>query len=160
MTEVTAAAAGRGAVGQAGDLPRALDQLLRDSGKHLLTGPAHEADLAGLEQALGTPLPPAYRALLSRIGSGILYDRHELFGPHSLQLHDIEFVPSLLGVQKQLGMALSPGLLPFHRGGGIVHVLDVRAGVVEPVPVRTLDGSASHGDLGAFLAAVILPAAG
>lgn len=148
---------GGGGVAPPGAFARALDQLLRDSGKHLLTGPTHETDLARLEQALGTALPPAFRTLLSRIGSGILYDRHELFGPHSLQLHDIEFVPSLLGLQKQLAGSLAPGLLPFHRGEGIVHVLDVRSGTTEPVPVRSLDGSASYLDLAAFLVAVILP---
>jgi hypothetical protein len=159
MKEAMAARPGAdGGAARAGEIARVLDQLVRDSGKHLLTGPAHEADLAGLEQALGTPLPASFRALLSRIGSGILYDRHELFGPHQLQLHDIEFVPSLLGLQKQLGGALPPGLLPFHRGEGVVHVLDVRAGAAEPVAVRALEGTASYPDLAAFLAAVILPA--
>jgi hypothetical protein len=137
-----------------------LDRLVRDSGQHLLTGPAHEADLARLEQALGVPLPRQYRELLARMGSGIFYDRHELFGPHQLQLHDIEFVPSLLGVHKLLGQALAPGLLPFHRGGGVFHVLDVRKGTDEPVPVTALDGSAVYRDLAAFLEAVVLPPAG
>lgn len=137
-----------------------LDRLVRDSGQHLLTGPAHESDLARLEQALGRPLPLEFRALLARVGSGILYDRHELFGPHQLQLHDIEFVPSLLAVQKLLGEALAPGLIPFHRGAGVVHVLDVRHGSDEPVPVTTLDASAVYRDLAAFLEAVVLPPAG
>lgn len=135
-----------------------LDRILRDSGQHLLTGPAHESDLARLEQALGRPLPRDFRGLLARMGSGILYDRHELFGPHQLQLHDIEFVPSLLGIQKQLGASLAPGLLPFHRGSGVVHVLDVRNGSDEPVRVAALDGSAAYPDLAAFLEAVVLPA--
>lgn len=138
---------------------RVLDRLVRDSGQHLLTGPAHEADLARLEQTLGQPLPHEFRALLLRMGSGILYDRHELFGPHQLQLHDIEFVPSLLGVQKLLGASLAPGMLPFHRGGGVVHAFDLRNGTAEPVPVTALDGSATYPDLAAFLEAVVLPPA-
>lgn len=136
-----------------------LDRLVRDSGQHLLTGPAHEADLARLEEALGSSLPARFRALLARMGSGILYDRHEVFGPHQLQMHDIEFVPSLLGVRKHLGKSLEPGLLPFHRGGGVVHALDVRNSTEEPVPVVALDGSAVYPDLTAFLEAVVLPSA-
>ena len=93
------------------------------------------------------------------MGSGILYDRHEVFGPHSLQLHDIEFVPSLPSVLKHLGASLGPALLPFHRGGGRVHVFDLGGGAEEPVPVRAVDGSASYPDLARFLEAVVLPAA-
>lgn len=149
---------GGGSGSDGGRVARVLDRLVRDSGQHLLTGPAHEADLGRLEQALGLSLPHAFRTLLARMGSGILYDRHEMFGPHQLQLHDIEFVPSMLGVQKHLGAALAPGLIPVHRGGGLVHALDLRGGSEEPVPVVALDGSASYADLPAFLEAVVLPA--
>jgi hypothetical protein len=134
-----------------------IDVLVRDSGQHLLTGPAHETDLAGLERALALPLPASFRTYLGRMGSGILYDRHEVFGPHSLQLHDIEFVPSLPGVLRQLRASLGPKLLPFHRGRGLVHVFDLGGGAQEPVPVRAMDGSASYPDLAAFLEAVVLP---
>ncbi len=137
-----------------------IDRLVRDSGQHLLTGPAHETDLAGLERTLALPLPTSFRTLLGRMGSGIFYDQHEVFGPHSLQLHDIEFVPSLPGVRKHLGALLAPALLPFHRGGGQVHVFDLSGGADEPVPVRALDGSASYPDLATFLEAVVLPGAG
>jgi hypothetical protein len=131
-----------------------LARLARDESQHLLTGPASEADIAALERALGRRLPSSYRTLLARLGSGILYDRHELFGPHSLQLHDIEFVPSLTAVLRQLGPSLGPDLLPFHRGGGRVHVLDLGGGV------RALDGSAGYPDLAAFLEAIVLRAGG
>ena len=136
-----------------------IDRLVRDSSQHLLTEPAHETDLEGLERTLGLPLPASYRSLLGRMGSGILYDRHEVFGPHSLQLHDIEFVPSLPGVRRHLATSVGPRLMPFHRDGGRVHVFNLSSGSDEPVPVRALDGSASYPDLATFLEAVVLPGA-
>jgi hypothetical protein len=134
-----------------------IDVLTRDSGQHLLTGPAHEDDIASLERALGLRLPASFRLYLARMGSGILYDRHEVFGPHSLQLHDIEFIPSLTGLLRQLRPAPGPGLVPFHRVLGRVHAFDLGGGPAEPVPVRALDGSASYPDLASFLEAVVVP---
>ena len=141
-------------------LPDVIDLLVRDSGQHLLTGPAHEDDLQGLERSVALPLPESFRTYLGRMGSGILYDRHEIFGPHSLQLHDIEFVPSLPGLLRQLGPSLPAKLLPFHRGRGRVHAFDLSGGGAEPAPVRAVDGSATYPDLAAFLEAVVLPGPG
>lgn len=137
----------------------AIERLTRDAGRHLLTEPALDADLLGVERTLGLRLPASFRELLGRIGSGILYDRHEVFGPLSLQLHDIEFVPSLPAVRKQLAEALAPALLPFHREGRRVHVFDLGNGADEPVPVRALDGPQTYPDLVTFLEAVVLPKA-
>ena len=148
------AAAGR--VGSPSRLTRVLDLLVRDSGQHLLTGPAHEEDLAWLERVVALPLPASFRAYLGRMGSGILYDRHEVFGPHSLQLHDIEFVPSLPALLRQLGPSLPAKLLPFHRGRGCVHAFDLGAGAAEPVRVRALEGPAVYPDLATFLEAAVL----
>jgi hypothetical protein len=152
-----ASAAAVPASGDARDqhLLEVLARLLRDESQHLLTGPASEADIAALERVLGRRLPASYRTLLACLGWGIFYDRHELFGPHSLQLHDIEFVPSLNAVLRQLAPSPGPDLLPFHRGGGCVHLLDLRGG-----GVRALDGSAAYPDLAAFLEAVVLRAGG
>jgi hypothetical protein len=143
--------------GEAEALQPLLDRLVSDGGHHLLTGPAEEAELARVEKALGFPLPPSYRALLTRMGSGILYDRHEFFGPRQLMLHDIEFVPSLIAIQTRLGQPLPHGLVAFHRGGGHVHVFDLREGAQEPVPVRSLDGARSYPGFVAFVEAVVLP---
>jgi hypothetical protein len=130
---------------------------MRDCGQHLLTGPTPEADLQGQERALNLRLPRSFRTLLSLMGAGILYDRHELFGPLSLQLHDIEFVPSLPAMCRHLAFTLAPGLLPFHRSEGQVHLFDLRGGAESPVAVRALDGAASYPDLAAFLVSVVLP---
>ena len=137
-------------------LSRAIDRLARDLDLHLLSGPVEEDELARLEQALAVTLPPSFRTYLSRLGSGLLYDAHEIFGPRSLQLHDIEFVPSLASVVRQLRGTLGPNLLPFHRGDGTVHVFDLTGGPHEPLPVRALAGGGSYRDLAGFLEAVVV----
>ena len=155
MSDVAAADRARGEAA----LLSAIERLARDAGQHLLTDRAQESDLAGLERTLEHPLPASFRTYLSRLGAGILYDRHEVFGPQSLQLHDIEFVPSLPAVLKQLrGAGLDPRLLPFHRDKGRVHAFDLGGGAKEPVPVRAMDGSARYPDLAAFLESVVLAA--
>ena len=133
-----------------------LDRLAADLDRHLLAGPAEEPELSHLEQSLRLRLPAGFRALLRRLGGGILYDRHEVFGPRPLQLHDIEFVPALAAVQGRLRAGLGPGLLAFHRGGGLVHAFDLRLGGDEPVPIVSMDGAAHYPSLEGFLEAVVL----
>ena len=145
-----------GALGMSGSPESALDRLAADASRHLLTGPAGEAELRRLEQSLGVRLPAGFRALLARLGGGILYDRHELFGPRPLQLHDIEFVPSLAAMQRRLGSALAPGMLAFHRGEGMVHTLYLRSNMEDPVAVLSLDGTSRYTDFESFLEAVVL----
>lgn len=134
---------------------RIIERLAADSGRHLLTGPADEQELLRIESALSLKLPPLFRALLGRLGGGILYDRHELFGPRPLQLHDIEFVPSLQAMRARLASS-GPGLLAFHREGGLVHAFVLGDGSEEPVPIQSLDGARRYPDLGTFLEAVVL----
>ena len=156
MTDARSAAEAQRAAARDERLLHAIKRLERDGARHLLTEPAQEADLAGLEHGLALRLPASFRALLGRLGSGILYDRHEMFGPLSLQLHDIEFVPSLHAMRKLLSNALAPPLLPFHREGRRVHAFDLSHGADEPVPVRALDGSAAYPDFVTFLETVVL----
>jgi hypothetical protein len=134
---------------------RLIDRLAADAEAHLLTGPVEEPELQRVEALLGCRIPPAFRSLLGRLGSGILYDRHELFGARPLLLHDIEFVPSLLSVQSRLN-GTARRLLAFHRGGGAEHAFLVDGAVGEPVPVVSLDGARRYADFARFLQAVVL----
>ena len=104
-----------------------LELLERDRALHL-TQRCSERDLDILEDGLGRRLPTAFRGLLARVGGGILYDRHEVFGARRLIVHDIELVPDLLSVRRRLeaeGHRWPDHLIPFHRSQGIVHVMDV-----------------------------------
>jgi hypothetical protein len=136
-------------------LDRLLDRLAADAGRHLLTGPADEQELARVEHALALRLPPRFRALLRRLGGGIFYDRHEVFGPRPLQLHDIEFVPSLQAMRARLAPTQA-GLLPFHRGDGQVHAFVMGDRDGEPVPITSLDGTRRYRDLESFLEDMVL----
>jgi hypothetical protein len=141
---------------------RSLDELiaalLADSARHILCGSASEQDLASIESLVGQPLPAPYRTLLLRLGGGLLYDRHELFGPRITMIHDIDLVPDLASVRRRLeaeqGAEALVGRLPLHRGTGKVHLIDVRP---DPAPVATLDRAETYPDLAAFLEAVVLP---
>ena len=141
------AAAGRAA------FDRVASVLERDRTRHLLAAATLD-DLDRLEHAVGLPLPPQYRQLLTRLGGGILYDRHELFGPRRLMIHDIELVPDVLSVRARrahAGLDGSPFFLPLHRSGADLHWLDLRDG-----SVRDLSGSRRYCDLAAFLEDVVV----
>ena len=132
--------------------------LERDRALHLVQ-PCSPRDLDLVEEALGLRLPATYRALLQRIGGGIFYDRHEVFGARRLILHDIELVPDILTVRRQLAEAGRMGganLVPIHRCGPDLHLLDVSRGD-GPAPVVNEAGR-SWPDLPDFLADVVLPA--
>lgn len=132
---------------------RVLAALERDRDRHVLA-PCAAEDLAGLESALGWPLPPAYRQLVTHLGGGLYYDRHEIFGARRLMIHDIELVPRVLSVQARQtalrGGSPTPFLLPFHRTENAIHWLDLRSGTVH-------GGGRRYADLAAFLEAVVLP---
>jgi hypothetical protein len=134
--------------------------LENDMAQHLTSGAASDEELAGLEAALGHPLPESYKALLGLMGGGLYYDRHEIFGPHIVMIHDIEMVPSLLTMRLRLRAELRShaGFLPLHADGTRVHLIDV-SDPEGAAPVVALDGSGHYPDLAAFLEAVVLPAA-
>lgn len=135
----------------------ALAVLERDGAPHL-TQRCSERDLDVLEEALGQRLPADFRALLARVGGGILYDKHELFGGRRLMVHDIELVPDLMSVRRRLEESRPrwpAHLVPIHRCEGELHLLDLSP-ANGSAPVLAEDGRAWP-DLPAFLEAVVLP---
>jgi hypothetical protein len=139
-----------------------LEALERDRVRHLFAGPAGEDELRRLEHTLGLPLPLPFRSFLARVGGALLFDCHEVFGPHPVMIHDIDLVPDILTFRHLLereGHRLPPDSVPVHRCEGRVHLLYLR----EPGMsgrVVALDLSASYPDFAAFMRAVVLPARG
>ncbi len=134
-----------------------LDDLIQkiesDAAAHTTSGPSDADELAALERAVGQALAPALRAFLGRVGGGIFYGRHEIFGGHRVMIHDIELVPSLRSVAADLGRrqpAPPAGWLPFHRVDGLVHLIDAAGAVVSWPPQER------HASFEAFLERVIL----
>jgi hypothetical protein len=141
-------------------LDEALARLERDGAQHL-TQRCSEPELDAFERTLGLRLPADFRRLLARIGFGILYDRHEVYGTRPLILHDIEMVPDILAIRRRLeqeGRPCPERLVPFHRTRGVLHLLDV-SGDEGAAPVRSETGQA-YADLADFLRQVVLPASG
>ncbi|HEX6737343.1 MAG TPA: SMI1/KNR4 family protein, partial [Vicinamibacteria bacterium] len=140
--------------GEAEPLEAALAALERDAAEHLTAGPAAADEVAQLEERLGLRLPPAFRRFLERLGGGLFYQQHEIFGARRVLIHDIELLPDLVTFCRRVeadGLRPAPGLLPFHRAGDVVHLLDLRdQGRASPA-VRALDGSDSYPDFEAFL---------
>lgn len=138
-------------------LPEILDVFERDGSQHTTGGPSSEEDLRRLEAAFGHRLPPPFRAFLQRLGSGIFYERHEIFGPHTIVIHDIELVPNALSMRRWLTSqgASAEGLLPIHRADGVIHLMNAAQ---EPATVVSLSHSTAYPDLARFLEAVVLPA--
>jgi hypothetical protein len=135
-----------------------LGRLERDRDRHMLS-PATEADLLAVEREVG-PLPGPVRVLLQRLGGGILYERHELFGPRRLMIHDIELVPDLLSMRQRLRArphGLPGHLLPVHRCEGTLHLVDLSPGAT--VAVVQEDGPGRWPDLASFLAQALWPSA-
>jgi SMI1/KNR4 family protein SUKH-1 len=137
----------------------ALQVLETDLARHMTTDRPSELELDALEEALGGKLPEQFRTFLGRLGGGIFYERHELFGARRLMVHDIELVPDLLSFHRRFAAdaQTSPeaALVPFHRADGVVHVLDLRSG--GEAPVLSADGARSYPDLASFLARVVIP---
>lgn len=130
----------------------------RDGPRHMMSQPVGPAELDHVEAALGVRLPPAFRDLLARLGGSILYERHELFGPRRLMVHDIELVPDIVSFRHQFARdgarRLPDTLIPFHRSDGVVNLLDVRDGAERAVVSH--DGERSYPDLASFLEQVVL----
>ncbi len=135
-----------------------LRQLEDDRAAHTTSGPSDEAELRGVEEALQQALPATLRAFLLRIGGGIFYGRHEIFGGHRVMIHDIELVPSLREMVRQT-RARQPDLerawLPVHRADGVLHLMDAEAqrGLVSQ------PAGQQHASFESFLELVVLSAA-
>jgi hypothetical protein len=136
----------------------ALQALEKDLDRHTTADRPSELELDALEEALGRKLPDQFRAFLSRLGGGIFYERHELFGARRLMVHDIELVPDLLSFRRHFAAAsetLAETLVPFHRAGDVVHLLDLRSD--GETRVVSADGGPSYPDLASFLLQVVVP---
>jgi hypothetical protein len=137
------------------NLEAALAALERDAGEHVTAGPADAEELQRLEEKLHRRLPPPFRRFLERLGGGLFYERHEIFGAHRVLIHDIELVPDLVTFSRRMDAgAVASGLLPFHREGSVVHLLDLRNPEEASPAVRSLDGSKAYPDFVAFLQAL------
>jgi hypothetical protein len=135
-------------------LEAALAAFERDAAEHLTAGPAEAGELRQLEEKLHLRLPTAFRCFLERLGGGLFYERHEIFGAHRVLIHDIEMVPDLVSFCRRIeadGGACGRRFLPFHRAGSVVHLLDVSNPDALSPAVRSLDGSESYPDFVAFL---------
>jgi hypothetical protein len=141
-------------------LEAALAALERDAAEHMIAGPTGDEELAQLEGRLGLRLPSAFRRFLERLGGGLFYEQHEIFGARRVLIHDIELVPDLVTFCRRLDAGdarPARGLLPFHRAGEVVHLLDLRdEGRASPA-VRALDGSDRYPDFEAFLESLAPP---
>lgn len=137
-------------------LDEAITMIERDSPRHMTTDRPSERDLDVLEEALGSKLPEDFRTLLARLGGGILYERHEVFGAHRLMVHDIELVPDLVSFREHFVRrgSVADGLVPFHRADGVVNLLDVRDGAA--LAVISEDGARSYSSLSSFLERAVL----
>ena len=137
----------------------AVQVLEKDMARHTTTDRPSELELDALEEALGRKLPDQFRTLLGRLGGGIFYERHELFGARRLMVHDIELVPDLVSFHRRFAegdIAAAPALVPFHRADGVVHLLDLRSG---GEAVVSEDGTRTYPDLAHFLQNVVIPSA-
>jgi hypothetical protein len=135
-------------------LPDSIDELIArceaDRSLHITFEGSSETELRGLEETLGYPLPTPLRAFLGRLGGGVYYLRHEIFGPRRVMIHDIELVPDLLSFRHWLGAKVPARWLPIHRADGAVHAIEL--GVPDPAPVRRLsDPGPVYPDFTAFL---------
>jgi hypothetical protein len=127
----------------------------------MTAGPSDAAELGAIEAKLGRRLPAPFRTFLLRVGGGILYQRHEIFGGHRTMIHDIELVPDLLSMKFRLSAespaGLAEGLLPIHRADGLYHFLDLTEGPGYGRVVSLTSGSA-YEDFASFLEKAVLPA--
>jgi len=140
-------------------LEEILERIELDQAQHMTGGPAAEQEIAELEGRLSRPLPASYRAFLSRLGAGIFYQQHEIFGSRRVMIHDIELVPDVVSMQRQLERdepRLRQGQLPLHRAGGILHLIDLNPGADCGRVVRAED-QVGYPDLATFLEAIVLP---
>lgn len=129
-----------------------LERIERDAARHTTAGPASEPQLRQLEATIGRALPGPLRAFLARLGGGLYYERHEIFGPVRTMIHDIELVPPLAKVCQ----GLPAGVIPIHRVENATHFMDLRE-AASPVPVFSLASAGRYPDFQSFLEAVVVP---
>jgi hypothetical protein len=140
-------------------LAQIIERFEQDADCHTAAGPSGEDDLRRMEDSIGHRLPDAFREFLARLGGGLFYQGHEIFGPQRTMIHDIELVPDLVTIRQRLlteGNLPAGGLVPFHRARGVINLMDVRdeAGAGRILSARQ---RAPFPDLASFLETVVLP---
>jgi hypothetical protein len=130
-------------------------QCQADRGSHMTGGGCDESELRAVEDVLLQPLPPDFRLFLSRLGGGVFYLEHEIFGARRVMIHDIEMVPDLLSFRTWLGRSAPADLLPVHRAGGRIHAIEL--GRHPCSSVRSLSDAVVYPDFSTFLQHVVLP---
>ena len=109
-------------------LDQVLDAFEHSKEEHVLGSRSTEAELTRLEQALGSTLPRSFRRFLTRLGGGLFFRGHEIFGTRRVMIHDIELVPDILSVCRTLeaqGVEIPQGTIPFHRARGTIHFMQL-----------------------------------
>jgi len=136
-------------------LPMILARFRRDMGSHMTSGPSEEWELARLEASLGHRIPAPFRTFLQELGGGLFYDRHEIFGAHRVQIHDIELVPSLLSIRSSLGAGFKD-LVPFHRADGVVHLMELTTEENGPARIVSSPEGSNYPDFAEFLERIVI----
>jgi len=141
------------------DLDQIIARLESDAAQHMTAGPSDDAELRDLETRIQRKLPSGLRSFLSRLGGGIYYQRHEIFGSRRLMIHDIEMVPDLVAMRNRLSETgdapAEESVFPVHRGGGDLHLIELAEGDGYGRVVRA-DGASEYQDFLSFLEAVVL----
>lgn len=140
-------------------LDQVLDAFERTKEEHVIGKPSTEKELIRLEQEIGAPLPASFRTFLARLGGGLFFRGHEIFGTRRVMIHDIELVPDILNVRRNLeaqGTPLPDLTIPIHRARGMVHFLRLRSGEIEG-QIVSVPASAPCPSLESFLEIVVLP---
>ncbi len=128
---------------------------LANASAHMTGGPCDASSLWSLECRLGYALPEPLRLFLARVGGGVYYSKHEVFGARRVMIHDIELVPDLVSFRSWLGAAVPPDWLPIHRQEGVIHIIQLG---LETAPVRRIDDPAVlYPDFPTFFEKVVLP---
>lgn len=137
-------------------LDQIIERMARDHSQHMTGGPSGEAELREAEERLALRFPEPFRAFLIRLGAGIYYQKHEIFGCRRVMIHDIELLPDLVSMKQRLSPPLAEGLFPVHRSREQVHLIDLGPGPGAGRIIAAGD-AVEFPDLPAFLEAIVLP---
>ncbi len=142
------------------ELEIVFDRIERDAGSHRTSGPADPADIDRVETELGGPLPASVRAFWERFGGGLFYGRHEIFGPRTVFVHDIELVAGAIETRRALlpNTTAAKRLLPIHQAEGVVHFVELTGQANSPGRVVLMNLEQTHADFRSFLESLMLAA--
>lgn len=136
-----------------------LDAFAHSKEEHVLGSRSTEAELLRLEEALGSTLPPSFRVFLRRLGGGLFFRGHEIFGTRRVMIHDIELVPDILTVCRTLeaqAVEIPERTIPFHRARGTIHFMPLD-GAESAGPIVSIPPAEPCPSFESFLEIVVLP---